>query len=96
MRPRIKDYEFSWKNLISNDASGYMLHYAHARLNSLIERSKNEFDFKLNPNNINYKSLNGIAELALIQHLARYHEVVWRSYVDYEPHFLVDYLFQLV
>ncbi len=96
MKPRIKDYEFTWQNVLSIDASGYTLHYAHARLNSLIERSQQELNINLTANDINFKILDKPIELILIQHLAKYHEVVWKSYVDYEPYYLVDYLFQLV
>ena len=95
-KPRIKDYEFTWQNVLSTDASGYTFHYTHARINSLIERSKQEFNINLTANDINFKILDQPIELILIQHLAKYHEIVWKSYINYEPHFLVEYLFQLV
>ena len=31
-RPKLKDYEFSWANIVAKDDSAYMCHYAHARL----------------------------------------------------------------
>jgi arginyl-tRNA synthetase len=31
-RPRMKDYEFSWSNIVSKDDSAFMCHYSHARL----------------------------------------------------------------
>lgn len=31
-RPRLKDYEFSWANIVSKDDSAFMCHYAHARI----------------------------------------------------------------
>ena len=31
-RPRLKDYEFSWSNIVSKDESAFMCHYSHARL----------------------------------------------------------------
>lgn len=31
-RPRMKDYEFSWSNIVSKDDSAFMCHYGHARL----------------------------------------------------------------
>ena len=95
-RPRIKDYEFSWKNMISNDDSGYMLHYAHARLHSLLERCKNELNIKITASDIKFELLNQPIEMILIQHLSKYDELIWKSYIDYEPYFIVNYLFQLV
>jgi len=35
-------------------------------------------------------------EIALIQHLARFEEVIWLSFQEYEPYHIVQYLFQLV
>lgn len=35
-RPRLKDYEFSWSNIVSKDDSAFMCHYSHARLFRLV------------------------------------------------------------
>ncbi len=81
---------------MSTDDSGYMLHYAHARLYSLLERCKNEFNINLTANDINFKLLDQPIEMILIQHLAKYDEIIWKSFTDYEPYIIVQYLFQLV
>lgn len=35
-RPRLKDYEFSWSNIVSKDESAFMCHYSHARLHRFL------------------------------------------------------------
>jgi arginyl-tRNA synthetase len=47
-------------------------------------------------NETNLHLLNSTSELILIQHLAKYDEVVWQAYQEYEPYHIVQYLFQLV
>ncbi len=42
-RPRMKDYEFSWKNIVSKDESAFMCHYAHARLFKYLLKLKKYF-----------------------------------------------------
>ncbi len=71
LRPRIKDYEFSWENIVSKDDSAFMCHYAHARLTSLINKCKNEVGLEPSLDRIDFSKLNKINELALIQHLSR-------------------------
>jgi arginyl-tRNA synthetase len=71
LRPRIKDYEFSWENIVSKDDSAFMCHYAHARLASLINKCKNEVGLQPSLDGIDFTKLNKINELALIQHLSR-------------------------
>jgi arginyl-tRNA synthetase len=44
----------------------------------------------------NLDLLTSTSELILIQHLAKYDEVVWQAYQEYEPYHIVQYLFQLV
>ncbi len=96
IRNRLKDYEFSWENMLSNDSSAYALHYVHARLNNLIERAKKEMNInEISANNVNFKLLNTPIERILIQHLAIYHNTMWKSFINYEPCVLVQYLFQL-
>ncbi len=73
MRPRIKNYDFSWANIVSKDDSAFMCHYAHARLTSLLEKCKNEMNLEPTlDENLNLEKLNKPNELALIQHLARF------------------------
>ncbi len=117
-RPRMKDYEFSWKNIVSKDDSAFMCHYAHARLfkyfsnfliiivlnkmfynsqkKSLLEKCKLESGMEAKFDGVNLELLDKNIELALIQHLARFEEVVWQSFQEYEPYHIVQYLFQLV
>lgn len=83
--------------MISNDSTAYSIHYAHARLFNLIERAKNEYGLVINDiNEIDFGLLNAKHEIDLINLLAKYEEIVWKSYTTYEPHFIVQFLFQLV
>lgn len=95
-KPRLKDYEFSWKNIIAKDDSAYMCHYAHARLFSLIKKCELELNIKPQIENVDLNLLNKQNELVLIQHLARFEETIFQAYHEYEPYHLVQYLFQLV
>lgn len=40
--------------------------------------------------------LSSDKELVLIQHLARFEEAVWQSFLEYEPYHVVQYMYQLV
>lgn len=95
-RPRMKDYEFSWKNIVSKDDSAFMCHYGHARLFNLLEKCKLELNMEAKFENVNLDLLDKNIEIAVIQHLARFEEVVWQSFQEYEPYHIVQYLFQLV
>lgn len=95
-RPRLKDYEFSWKNIVAKDDSAYMCHYAHARLHSLLNKCESDLNLKPQIENTDLNLLNKQNELILIQHLGRFEEVIFQAYQEYEPYHLVQYLFQLV
>jgi arginyl-tRNA synthetase len=95
LRQRLKDYEFSWTNMLANDNSAYMLHYAHARLCSLIERASGVLNISVDTKNVDFGSLRAPEEHALVQHLARYDFVMWQSFTKYEPCMIVQYAFQL-
>jgi arginyl-tRNA synthetase len=95
-RPRLKDYEFSWKNIVSKDESAFMCHYSHARLFNLIDKCKQELNIEPSLKDTDLSYLKSNIELALIQHLGRFDDVLWMAYQDYEPYHIVQYLFQLV
>lgn len=95
-RPRMKDYEFSWSNIVSKDDSAFMCHYAHARLYNLMEKCRSELKMRPSLEGVDLDLLNKNIELALIQHLARFEEVIWQSFQEYEPYHIVQYLFELV
>ena len=64
---------------------------------SLISKCKEEMNLSPDLNDeANLDLLNSTSELILIQHLAKYDEVVWQAYQEYEPYHIVQYLFQLV
>jgi arginyl-tRNA synthetase len=97
IRPRAKDYNFTWSGMISNDSTAYSIHYAHARLFNLIEKAKNESGLAIDSiNEIDFGLFKSKHEINLINLLANYEEIIWKSYSTYEPHFIVQYLFQLV
>lgn len=70
-RPRLKDYEFSWANIVAKDDSAFMCHYAHARIYSLITKCKDEMQIEPALEGVNLELLNKQIEMVLIQHLAR-------------------------
>ena len=96
-RPRMKDYDFSWANMLKSDNSAYSIHYAHARLTNLIEKCKNEHNLSLpSIENTRFDLLNEPSELLLIQLMANFEEVLLRCYDTYEPYYLVNYLSELM
>jgi arginyl-tRNA synthetase len=95
LRQRQKDYEFSWANMLANDNSAYTLHYAHARLCSLIERTKHDLNLDVDVVDVDFGLLKTPTEQALVQHLACFDRAMWQSFVKYEPCIIVQYSFQL-
>ena len=77
----------------SDENPVYYIQYAHARICSILElaRSKN-----INPDAAaNLSLLKEAEEINLIKHLIQFPAVVEGSALSYEPHRLVNYLFEL-
>ncbi|NXU59704.1 SYRM protein, partial [Turnix velox] len=85
------DYQFNWdRALQSRGDTGVFLQYTHARLCSLEQMRGNEqiTDF-------NVVCLQEPGAIAVLQHLLRYDEVLYRSSQDLQPKHIVDYLLTL-
>ena len=63
---------------------------------SLMEKCRSELKMRPSLEGVDLDLLNKNIELALIQHLARFEEVIWQSFQEYEPYHIVQYLFELV
>lgn len=61
-----------------------------------MEKCRNELKITPSLHSVDLDLLNKNIELALIQHMARFEEVVWQSFQEYEPYHIVQYLFELV
>ncbi|XP_054718018.1 probable arginine--tRNA ligase, mitochondrial isoform X2 [Uloborus diversus] len=88
---RRKESEFSWERTLNMKAdSGNSLQYCHARLNSIKENCGVELctDCEL-------LSLVEPEAISLIEHLAKFEEVIYNTYTELEPCILVQYLFSL-
>ncbi len=62
----------------------------------MLEKCKLESGMEAKFDGVNLELLDKNIELALIQHLGRFEEVIWQSFQEYEPYHIVQYLFQLV
>ncbi|KAM4695512.1 putative arginine--tRNA ligase, mitochondrial isoform 2-T2 [Discoglossus pictus] len=85
------DYHFDWNQALqSTGDTGVFLQYTHARLHSLQSlwsaRDLNDFD---------ENCLQEPSAIAILQHLLRYDEVLYKSLEDYQPRYLVTYLLTL-
>ena len=77
----------------SDENPVFYIQYAHARICSIISLGASK---QLSPNqNANFQSLRESEELNLIKHLLAFPGIVKASAVHYEPHRLVNYLFEL-
>ena len=90
-RRRRENYRFNWDETLSFSAdSGVALQYAHARLCSIEKNVGIAINFDIDVTNIQDST-----SLCLIQHLARFDEVVLQAYSEWEPCYIVHYLFML-
>ncbi|XP_035221485.1 probable arginine--tRNA ligase, mitochondrial isoform X2 [Stegodyphus dumicola] len=88
---RRKDYNFTWERVLDiKGDSGNSLQYCHARLNSIKEKCG--FDLC---KDCELQSLVEPEAISLIAHLAKFDEVIYKTYADLEPCILVHYLFLL-
>ncbi|KFP86672.1 hypothetical protein N311_03850, partial [Apaloderma vittatum] len=85
------DYQFSWdRALQSRGDTGVFLQYTHARLHSLEQMHGNE-----QLTDVNVACLQEPDAIAVLQHLLRYDEVLYRSSQDLQPKHIVSYLLTL-
>ncbi|HEY5683273.1 MAG TPA: arginine--tRNA ligase [Sulfuricaulis sp.] len=90
------DFDLDLAKSQSNDNPVYYVQYAHARIHSVF-RQMQEKGFQHDPANgeRNLARLTETHELALIQRLARYPEVLETAAQDHEPHQLAYFLREL-
>ncbi|MCR4346262.1 MAG: arginine--tRNA ligase [Sulfuricaulis sp.] len=90
------DFDLDLAKSQSNDNPVYYVQYAHARIYSVFRQMK-EKGFSHDPANgdRNLARLTQAHEVALIQRLARYPEVLEAAARDHEPHQLAYYLREL-
>ena len=90
------DFDLDLAKSQSNDNPVFYVQYAHARIHSVF-RQMQEKGFSHDPANgeRNLARLTETHELALIQRLARYPEVLEAAARDHEPHQLAYYLREL-
>jgi arginyl-tRNA synthetase len=90
------DFDLDLAKSQSSDNPVYYVQYAHARIHSVF-RQLNEKGLAHDPSNgdRNLSRLTEPHELALIERLARYPEVVEAAALAYEPHQLAYYLREL-
>lgn len=90
------DFDLDLAKSQSNDNPVFYVQYAHARIHSVF-RQMQEKGFHHDPANgdRNLARLTEMHELALIQRLARYPEVLETAARDHEPHQLAYYLREL-
>ncbi|KAK6184621.1 hypothetical protein SNE40_007058 [Patella caerulea] len=82
---------FNWEKMLHFKAdSGLFLQYCHARLYSL----EKEVDVRIKET-IDISYLSEDSAKILVQHLARYPDVVNESFDVFEPYVIVQYLFKL-
>ncbi len=77
----------------SDDNPVFYIQYAHARINSIIRLAESKHI--LLDKTINLEQLRQVEELNLIKHLIGLPGIVESSALSFEPHRLVNYLFEL-
>jgi len=80
----------------SDENPVYYVQYAHARICSVLEQWKTQFgiDFR-SPENVDLSPLGGARELALLQRLGEYAEMLENAATELAPHQVVFYLREL-
>ena len=85
-----KNVIFDWDKALNfeGDTAPY-IQYTHARIKSIIEKSKNKVTDRISYDKFNAK------EIALIKHLSRFPEIVNASRKQHKPHLLANFLQEL-
>jgi len=68
------------------------IHYAYARIQSILRKIKNE---KLEIRNIDFTKLSETKEIELVKKLAIYPEIVIKASVEYDPSVIAKYVYEL-
>ena len=73
----------------SKDNDVYYIQYAHARINSILEKSNLILD------NVDYSYLCADVESKILVKLSDYNDIIIKSATNYEPHLMCNYLKEL-
>ena len=94
---RIKGYAFDWDKLLTmKGRSGPYVQYQHARLCSLVRRAKRQRQLEPTADVFYELLLDDYRDVSqLVLQIARFDDALARTYANLEPHFIVQYLFEL-
>lgn len=83
-----KNVNFNWSQALNFEGdSGPYLQYTHARAASILRKAKK-------PNKTDYKSLN-LEEKELIKKLSEFPDIILKACINYRPHVITVYLYEL-
>ena len=91
---RTSDYKFSWDKMLATDGNtATYMQYAYARNRSIFRKGQEEVEgFRTDPP---LPSLEHPRERALGRELLRFEEALVAAAVDYQPHLITGYLWDL-
>jgi len=82
---------FDWEKVLDFEGdTGPYIQYAHARCSSILKKANQKVNTK-----VHYESLNTEHERQLINHLAKFGEVVEHAAIQYRPYQVAGYLLEL-
>ncbi|XP_049807048.1 probable arginine--tRNA ligase, mitochondrial isoform X2 [Schistocerca nitens] len=88
---RLKDYEFNWNKALQVEGdTGIRLQYTHCRLWNLEKNSGASLAYNCDPS-----VLNELEAIVLVREIARFEEVLLKTYSELEACHLVQYLFHI-
>ena len=92
-----KKIDFDLKTVLekTKDNPVFYIQYAYARCKSILRISDNLFKKKIDFTNCNISYLELKEEKSLIIHLSNFKNIIFNSAINYEPHKLANYLYDL-
>ena len=94
---QISQIDFDLKTVLekTKDNPVFYIQYAYARCKSILRISDNLFKKKIDFTNCNISYLELKEEKSLIIHLCNFKNIIFNSAINYEPHKLANYLYDL-
>ena len=89
------DFDLQLVLLKTKDNPVFYIQYAYARCNSIMRISKGIFKKNMDFLSTNLSTLNLDSEKLLIRYLCNFNNIVLSSAINYEPHRLANYLYEL-
>ena len=92
-----KKIDFDLKTVLekTKDNPVFYIQYAYARCRSILRLSENSFKKKMTFNSTNLHKLKLKEEKILLIHLCNFPNIILSSAINYEPHKLANYLYDL-